>query len=130
MNSGVICVGNNLFEALLAISAQEQERGLMYVNPPVPNMAFIYETPQINKFWMRDTPSPLDIIFCNAGKITQICYGEPHSTAIIGANEFSDMVVEFPYGTVSDAKIKVSQDISLLSPERSELKKIFAQKWH
>lgn len=129
MNSGIISVGNNLFETLLAISAQEQERGLMYVDPPVPNMAFIYETPQINKFWMRNTISPLDIIFCNAGKITQICYGEPHSTAIIGANELSDMVVEFPYGTVSDAKIKVAQDISLLSPERSELKKIFAQKW-
>jgi uncharacterized membrane protein (UPF0127 family) len=129
MNSGIISVGNNLFEVLLAISAQEQERGLMYIDPPVPNMAFIYETPQINKFWMAHTPSPLDIIFCNAGKITQICYGEPHSTAIIGANEFSDMVVEFSYGTVLDAKIKISQDISLLSPERSELKKIFAQKW-
>ena len=64
MNSGIICIGNNLFETLLAISHDEQEIGLTHINPPVPNMALIYETPQINKFWIKNTPSPLDIIFC------------------------------------------------------------------
>jgi uncharacterized membrane protein (UPF0127 family) len=130
MRSGIIVIGSNLFETLLAISCQEQERGLMHVKPPVPNMSFLYETPQINKFWMQSTPSPLDIIFCHAGKVTQICYGEPYSTEVIGGNEFSDLVVELPFGTALKTGIKISQKVSLLEPEPNELKKIFASKYY
>jgi len=128
MNSGIICVGNNIFETLLAITAQEQERGLMYVDPPIPNMTFVYERPQINKFWMANTKAPLDIIFCNAGKVSQICAGEPFSTTIIGDNKFSDLVVELPYGTAIKNNIKIGHSIKLIKPNKDELKEIIAKK--
>lgn len=130
MRSGIISVGDNLFEALLAISSQEQERGLMYVEPPTPNMAFIYAQPGINKFWMANTPAPLDIIFCHAGKVIDICTGEPYSTRMIGPNQFSDLVVEFPYGTARQSNIKIGHYISLLRPSADELRQIITEKYH
>lgn len=130
MRSGIISIGDNLFETLLAISSQEQERGLMYMEPPTPNMAFIYAQPGINKFWMANTPAPLDIVFCHAGKVIEICAGEPYSTRIIGPNQFSDLVVEFPYGTAKLSGIKVGHHIGLLKPTPEELKQIIAEKYH
>jgi uncharacterized protein len=115
MKSGIICIGNNIFETLLACSDDEQKRGLMYLEPPTPNMTFVYTKAQINKFWMKSTPAPLDILFSYNGKITQICKGEPFSTAAIGANEFSDLVIELPYGTSSKVGIKIGSPVSLLT---------------
>ena len=42
-----IKLGDHSFETLLAITAQEQERGLMGVPPPAPVMTFIYGTPSL-----------------------------------------------------------------------------------
>ncbi len=113
MKSGFICISNNVFPTLLAISEAEQERGLMFQPFPPPIMSFVYNKPKINKFWMHKTPSPLDIVFCINNKISQICYGKPFSTEIIGKNEFSDLVIELPYGTVNDLGIKVGHSAEL-----------------
>lgn len=130
MKSGIICIGNNLFETLLAVTAQEQERGLMYMQPPVPNMAFLYDRAGINKFWMANTPASLDIIFCHAGKVTQICMGEPYSTAMVGSNSLSDLVVELPSGTAIRSGIKLGHEVSFVKPASEELVKIIANKYH
>lgn len=129
MKSGIICIGNNIFETLLAITAQEQERGLMYVEPPVPIMSFVYERPGINKFWMANTPSPLDIVFCYAGKVTQICMGEPYSTSMIGDNRLSDLIIEFPANTVIKSGIKLGHEVSFLKPNLKELKQKISNKY-
>lgn len=115
MKTGIIAVGENLFETLLAITAQEQERGLMGWKPPTPNMAFVYDRPGINKFWMANTPAPLDIVFCHAGKVIEICTGEPYSTRMIGPNQMSDLVLEFPYGTCLQAGIKLGHLVKLIN---------------
>lgn len=130
MKTGIISIGENLFETLLAITAQEQERGLMYMEPPTPNMAFLYDRPGINKFWMANTPAPLDIVFCHAGVVTEICMGEPYSTRMVGGNKPSDLVVEFPYGTCRQSGIKLGHRIGLLRPTAEELKQIIATKYH
>ena len=107
MKEGYIFIDNLVMPALFAISDVEQNQGLMFRKPPVPNMAFLYKFPQVNKFWMKSTPAPLDIIFCHNGKISQICYGEPYSTRIIGNEELSDLVIELPAGTVEKNKIRL-----------------------
>lgn len=114
MKTGIVCIGNNVFETFLACSEQEQQIGLMYMEPPTPNMTFVYTKPQINKFWMKNTVAELDILFCNNGIVTQICKGEPYSTAPIGGNEFSDLVIELPYGTVKKLSIKIGSSVTLL----------------
>ena len=130
MENGYIYVHNQIFPTLLAISEDEQAQGLMGREWPPPVMSFIYTEPKFNRFWMKNTPSPLDIVFCHAGKITQICHGEPYSTAMIGDYRLSDLVIEFPQGTVAAAGIKLNHDVGLVKPTSEELKHILAEKYH
>jgi uncharacterized membrane protein (UPF0127 family) len=129
MKQGVIFIGDNLFEAYLAVTAEEQMYGLMYVPPPAPNMAFLYERPQYNRFWMKNTEASLDIIFCNDGKVSEICYGEPYSLRTIGGNEPSNLVIELPYGSVESSRILIGQSAGIVTPAADELRKIFAAKY-
>lgn len=128
MESGFIYVSNNIFPTLFAISEDEQSKGLMHQEWPPPIMSFLYSKPKVSQFWMKNTISPLDIVFCCNGQVKQICYGEPYSTSLIGNLTPSDLVVEFPYGTVSQSNIKLGQKIGLVKPDQEELKKIFATK--
>lgn len=123
MKEGYIYIANNIMPTLLAISQDEQSRGLMYMEWPPPIMSFIYASPGINKFWMKNTPSPLDIVFCNNNIITQICVGIPHSTQVIGGDNLSDLIIELPYGTVKSSGIKLGNEAGLIRPTVAELKK-------
>lgn len=129
MESGFIYVHNSVFPTLLAISSEDQSKGLMYQDWPPPVMSFIYEAPQNNRFWMKNTPSPLDIVFCCNGKIQEIHRGDPFSTAIVG-DVMSDLVIEFPYGTMKSAGITIGNDVGFVKPTVAEIKKIFAEKRH
>lgn len=108
-----VCVGEHEFPTLIAITSEEQSLGLMNKPWPPPVMSFIYAYPQVNNFWMKNTPSPLDIVFSVRGIITKICKGEPNSTRMIG-NEFSDLVVELPYGTCKEKNISIGDKIQLI----------------
>jgi len=130
MEQGYIYIHNNILPTLLAISEEEQQRGLMNQEWPPPVMSFIYAEPRISKFWMHNTQSPLDIVFCYKGKISQLHVGEPFSTEMIGDNKFSDLIVELPYGTVDRMDIKIGQSIGLIKPTSEELHKIIAEKYH
>jgi uncharacterized membrane protein (UPF0127 family) len=129
MEQGYICLNEIIFSTLFALSAEEQSRGLMYQPHPAPIMSFVYPRPQINKFWMHQTPSSLDIVFCCDGKVSQICRGEPYSTRIIGSDDYSDLVVEFPYGTASSIGLKVGHAIELVKPNKEELQKVIARQY-
>lgn len=130
MEQGYIHISNNIFPTLFAISEEEQAVGLMGKEWPPPVMSFIYTSPKYNKFWMKNTPSPLDIVFSHQGIITQICKGEPHSTAMIGDDRLSDLIIEFPHGTVISSGIKLGHKVGLVKPTAEELKRIIAEKYH
>lgn len=126
MNSGYVFIHNNVFPTLLAISHEEQSLGLMYQDWPPPVMSFVYSSPQYNKFWMKNTPSPLDIIFCCNGEVKQIHKGEPYSTFTIGDVE-SDLVIELPFGTAESSGIRIGHKVGIVRPNADELKKIMSQ---
>ena len=46
----------------LAITKREQDQGLKGIEQPT-LMAFPYKQAGVRKFWMQETPKPLDIIF-------------------------------------------------------------------
>lgn len=98
----------------MAISDEDQRKGLMNVNTQE-NMIFPYKKSQINSFWMKSTPMPLDIVFCLDGKIIKICEGKPFSTEMIG-NVLSDLVLEFPKGTCKSKNINVGDQVKLSIP--------------
>lgn len=127
MKQGFVYIHNNVFPTLLAISSEEQQKGLMFEEWPPPVMSFVYATPQVNRFWMKNTPSPLDIVFCHNDKVSEICYGEPHSTHVLGT-QISNLVIELPHGTVESAGIKVGQAAGLIKPTFADLHKIFVEK--
>ena len=99
----------------------DQTKGLMHEPFPPPIMSFYYPKHKINKFWMSKTPSPLDIIFCADGKVSEICYGEPLSTKIIGSNKPSNLIIEFPHGYVKSNNIMLGQNVGLVKPTEEEL---------
>src|SRR6202041_3674924 len=127
MEQGYIYIATNVFSSLLAISEEEQSRGLMGQAWPPPIMSFVYAKPRVNKFWMYGTPSPLEILFCHAGELVQICHGEPHSTAMLGDDRFTDLIIELPLGTVESSGIKLGHKVGLVKPTVDELKKIIAE---
>jgi uncharacterized protein len=111
------------FVTKVAITEQEQMKGLMFEKWPPPIMVFPYKNSSIRKFWMHNTISPLDIIFCNNGKIISIMKGEPLSTKLIGPDKPADFVVELPYGMAEVLTLKPGDDVSF-SPTETVLASI------
>lgn len=115
-------IAGKRFPTLVAITPEEQATGLMWKKWPPPNMVFPYRSASIRKFWMKNCVSPLDILFCNNGKIVSICYGEPLSTQLIGPDFPSDLVIELPHGTVDSYGIKVHDKVNMLFSKESASK--------
>ncbi len=113
-NTATLRVGDQEFETLLAISEEEQATGLMHVQAPTPIMSFVYATPRVNMFWMKNTPAPLDIVFALNGNVVAIHEGEPHSTKMIGDYRPTDLVVELPRGSCDKIGLRVGDCISIV----------------
>ena len=97
----------------IAITENEQQTGLMYQKWPPPMMAFPSDKPAIRKFWMKNTPSPLDIIFCNSNTIVGIEKGKPFSSDHVGPDCLVDLVVELPFGTAQKLGMRTGDPISI-----------------
>lgn len=119
----IIVLNGHEFVTKVAITEQEQMKGLMFEKWPPPIMVFPYKNSSVRKFWMHNTISPLDIIFCNSGKIISIMKGEPLSTKLIGPDSLIDFVIELPYGMAKLLTLKPGDDITF-SPTEATLKSI------
>ncbi len=109
--SDEIIISGHRFPALVAITDKEHETGLMWRKWPPPVMIFPYKNATVRKFWMKNTLSPLDILFCRGNKIVDICYGEPLSTRMIGPDAPTDLVIELPHGTVKERGIRIGDQV-------------------
>lgn len=108
-----IIINNVKFPTLLAITPEEHEVGLMWKPWPPPIMCFLFNEPEVRKFWMKNTISPLDIVFCRNNTIIDICHGEPLSEDHVGPNEEVDLVIEFPFGHCKEYNISKGDLIKL-----------------
>ena len=72
----VIPVGGKPVRLQLAVKPREMERGLMERRDLKADegMLFVYERPQPMSFWMRNTPTPLDIGFFSADGVLKEIY--------------------------------------------------------
>ena len=72
----VIKVGDVPAHLQVAVSHFEQERGLMQRRDlgPDDGMVFVYPSPQQLSYWMRNTPTPLDIGYFDAHGVLQEVY--------------------------------------------------------
>lgn len=71
-----IKVGEQTVRMQLAVRPDEQQRGLMERRDlgRDDGMIFLYEKPQQLSFWMRNTPTPLDIGFFNPDGVLEEIY--------------------------------------------------------
>ena len=88
-----------------ALSAEQRQRGLMY-RPDLPDdygMLFVFSDSQPLQFWMKNTLSPLDIIYIRpGGLIDSIQQGTPLSEEILPSDGPAKFVLELRAGLAED----------------------------
>jgi len=91
-----VVVNNIQLDCEVAATHEQKMQGLMHQENP-PNMVFLYDNPGYNKFWMKNTPCRLLILFCYKGEVISVEEGKPFSLKSVGPNRLSDLVIEVPY---------------------------------
>lgn len=83
-----ISVGGRTVRMQLAVRPAEMQRGLMERRDlgRDDGMLFIYDKPQAMQFWMRNTPTPLDIgFFSPEGRLEEIYPLHPYDEKTVGS---------------------------------------------
>lgn len=102
----------------VADTQEEQTKGLSGRSslPEDRGMAFIFDTPGQQCFWMKDTLIPLDMIWLDgARRVTKIeATVQPSSypTSFCSAKPFDQYVIELNAGKAEQLGIKVGQSLS------------------
>lgn len=123
----VIPSGFNI-ELEVAKTPKQQEMGLMY-RPALANnrgMLFEFPSPQPVRFWMKNVPVALDMVFLHKGVVQSVtaaappCTKEPCPT--YGPDKLVDRVIELRAGRAAELKLKTGDRIEI-KPLKSKAKK-------
>ena len=102
--------GKHAFWVEIADDEAERQRGLMFRPPLEPDrgMLFEFETAGEQAFWMKNTPSSLDIVYIDAaGKIVSIAHHTtPFSEVPIPSNGAAKGVLEVREGRMDEIGAK------------------------
>ncbi|MGC1412398.1 MAG: DUF192 domain-containing protein [Acetobacteraceae bacterium] len=103
------------FSVEMAITPDQQTVGLMF-RPSVPaegGMLFDWGIPRDSQMWMRNTISPLDMVFINAdGTIRSIAENTvPQSLAVIDSRGPVRATLELAAGTTARLNIRVGDKV-------------------
>jgi uncharacterized membrane protein (UPF0127 family) len=104
------------FDIYLALSAQQQRRGLMFVRelPAHTGMLFVYPDENYRSMWMKNTYIPLDMVFARRdGSVTNIARNTvPLSEKSVSSSEPAAFVLELNAGTTM--RLSIDEDSSLV----------------
>jgi uncharacterized membrane protein (UPF0127 family) len=103
------------FSVEMAVKSEQQIVGLMF-RPSVPadgGMLFDWGSPRDSTMWMRNTISPLDMVFINAdGSIRSIAESTvPESLAVIDSRGPVRATLELAAGTTARLNIRVGDKV-------------------
>lgn len=113
--------GPHIFHAEVAKSAAEQERGLMYRTNLADDFAMLFwpypaggGPPREASFWMKNTPSPLDIIFIRPdGTIARVAANAvPFDQTPVTSGEPVGAVLEIRGGRAGELGIEEGDRVS------------------
>ncbi len=99
----------------IAATPEARERGLMQRQrlAPYDGMVFFFPTPAPQRFWMKDTPLPLDMLFVDEmGRIVYIHTATPLSLEPIGPSTPVRSVIEIAAGRASTENITVGNTVT------------------
>lgn len=110
-------VGDNEYSVELADTLLSQARGLSGRERLLENhgMLFVFPSPSLQAFWMKDMQFPLDFIWINGGKVIGVTENVP----VVPENNIqrppspADMVLEVSAGTVARDKIRIGDEVTL-----------------
>lgn len=106
----VTSTGTHKFEVEIALTREQQARGLMFRRSMDPRhgMLFVYKEAQYVSMWMRNTYISLDMVFIRAdGKVHRIeASTEPLSERIIESGNRISAVLELIAGTAAKINLK------------------------
>jgi uncharacterized membrane protein (UPF0127 family) len=99
------------FDIYLALSRDQQRRGLMFVRSlePWTGMLFAYPSEDIHSMWMKNTYIPLDMVFArHDGTVSSVVRNTvPQSLESISSGEPVIFVLELNAGTTERLSIDV-----------------------
>jgi uncharacterized protein len=108
--------GNQIDLSLeLAVTQAERSHGLMDRKTLAPHdgMAFFFPTIAPQKFWMKNTLIPLDILFVDeAGSIVYIVIAKPLSEIPVGPDSPVATVIELAGGRTAKSGITVGDKVT------------------
>lgn len=112
-----IKVGGATVRMELAVGMEEMQHGLMGRRDlgPDEGMLFVYEKPQQQSFWMRNTPTPLDIGFFDAtGVLAEVYPMYPFDeTPVRSRSDALKFALEMNQGWFSAHGIKAGAKLDL-----------------
>lgn len=85
----------------MAVTEEQRQHGFMNRNhiPDGTGMLFIFDSDQILRFWMKNTPAPLSIAYITSrGKIRDIFDMTPYSLASVTSSGSVKYALEVPQG--------------------------------
>lgn len=113
--------GDRLLVLELATTPEARAQGLMHRTTLVPHdgMLFLFPEPGPYRFWMKDTPLPLDMLFIDAhGRIHYIATNTmPGSMSPIGPAGDSLAVIELDAGRAARDAIAVGDEVRYALPD-------------
>ena len=108
--------GEHRFMVEIADDDAERQRGLMEREPLADDRGMLFEFPDLAErgFWMRNTPSPLDIIYIDPrGRIVSIAKNAtPQSDAVIPSNGPASGVLELRAGRADEIGARPGDKVS------------------
>ncbi|MFC5343783.1 DUF192 domain-containing protein [Brevundimonas staleyi] len=111
----VTASGEHAFWVEIADDDAERERGLMFRPPLEDDRGMLFEFPDSaeRSFWMRNTPSSLDILYIDpTGSIVSIAHHTtPYSEAQIPSNGAASGVLELRAGRAEEIGAKAGDKI-------------------
>jgi uncharacterized membrane protein (UPF0127 family) len=111
-----ISIGTEKARIQVAIWPAEQQQGLMHRRDLGPNdgMIFIYKKPQIMSFWMRNTPTPLDIgFFDGEGVLREIYPLHSFDETSVKSKAAAKFALEMPRGWYSTHNVRPGSKLDL-----------------
>ena len=107
--------GEHRFMVEIADDDAERQRGLMFRDPLADDRGMLFQFPDVAErgFWMRNTPSPLDIIYIDPrGRIVSIAKNAtPQSDAVIPSNGPASGVLELRAGRADEIGAKAGDRV-------------------
>lgn len=114
-------IDGEVIQLEVAQTPQEQAKGLMY-RSPLPDdrgMLFPFNPPRPVQFWMKNTPSPLDMVFLRDGEVQAIvaaappCQADPCPTYGPETPVPIDQVLELRSGRAAELGLTVGDRINI-----------------